>query len=352
MSLYHDPLLAYPRPSLISDLLTVPATKEQHQAENQATTVLAWLVDRSPTIAHAVLRLFLGDHAPAHGTVAARTQLTLPKPDGGGALYPDLSICVEDRALQLLVEIKVGTNFHRYDEFGGRTQPEVYRLVWGEPRPAEARMRAVGTLTRDGSQARPDPDRLIARDVSWRELRDALAQQLRYRSIEPAIRLIAESLVDAVDGRIAPVPLSDAELHAFWRSHESLLDAVTKDVVSRLPTAGEAKAISGMAYFGQRVPLASANGEPLFLRIYISPAGTGPNLPGGPDAFIAAPERDANGTLEESVSPAVEAAGFLKTKDLDGYWLHRHVWALQRLDRAAVVGELVDSLKRTALLAA
>jgi hypothetical protein len=57
LSLYHDPSLSYLRPSLIGDLLSVPATKEQHQLENQTTTVLAWLVDQCPAIADAVLRL-------------------------------------------------------------------------------------------------------------------------------------------------------------------------------------------------------------------------------------------------------------------------------------------------------
>jgi hypothetical protein len=53
VTIFHNPGVAYGRPSLISDLLTVPANPGQHQLENQATTVLAWLVDRSPAFAGA-----------------------------------------------------------------------------------------------------------------------------------------------------------------------------------------------------------------------------------------------------------------------------------------------------------
>lgn len=98
MSLYHDPSLPYAHPSL-----GVPATASQHQLENQTTTVLAWLVDHSRVLARSVLGLFLGDYVPAEGSIGARTQLTLPKP-GGGAVYPDLSVCMGHHALQLLVE--------------------------------------------------------------------------------------------------------------------------------------------------------------------------------------------------------------------------------------------------------
>jgi hypothetical protein len=146
-SLYHDPSLRYQRPSLVRDLLGVPATASLHQLENQTTTVLAWLVDRSPVLARRVLNLFLGGHAPDTKLVGARTQLTLSKP-GGGALYPDLSICGSDYDVQLLVEVKVDSEFHRYPEFDNRIQPEVYRLLSKSPSPGDARVRAVGTLTR------------------------------------------------------------------------------------------------------------------------------------------------------------------------------------------------------------
>src|SRR4051794_39833808 len=100
MTLYHDPTQpGRHRPSLVPDLLEVPATATHHQLENQSTTVLAWLIDRSTAVARAVIELFLGEDSVPDGPIGAATWLSLPKP-GGGALYPDLSVCAADRALQ------------------------------------------------------------------------------------------------------------------------------------------------------------------------------------------------------------------------------------------------------------
>ncbi len=60
MTLYHDPSRPDKKSSLIGDLLKLPATPEQHQLENQATAVLAWLADNSFQIARVALALFLG----------------------------------------------------------------------------------------------------------------------------------------------------------------------------------------------------------------------------------------------------------------------------------------------------
>lgn len=348
MSLYHDPSLPYLRPSLIGDLLSIPATKQQHQLENQTTTVLAWLVDQCPAIANAVLRLFLGEHAPSDGAVGARTQLSLPKPNGG-VLYPDLSICVSDKALQLLVEVKVDSVMAVYPELGGRSQPDAYRLLWEKPSPGDARVRAVGTLTRDGAEATPDPDALMARDVSWRELRDAIASILEAGGIAAGARSVAESFVVAIDERIAPVPPTKEKQDAFFAAHQKLLNAVASNIAHEIPGIGTRKKIRGEAYFGWRMPLPDPNSAPLFLRLYLSPAGTRLNLPGAPDALIAAPERDPDGTLEKRASDAAQAAGFLKTKDLDKYWLHRRVWPVEGLDAEQAAAEIADALKRSVL---
>jgi hypothetical protein len=349
MSLYQDPSLPYLRPSLVGDLLGVPATTSQHQLENQATAVVAWLVDRSPALARVVLELFLRDHAPDEGPVGARTQLSLAKP-GGGALYPDLSICVGGHALQLLVEVKVDSEFHVYPEFGHRLQPAVYRLLWAPSAPSDARVRAVGTLTRLGSDAAPDPSRLMARDASWRELRDVIEAELRTHSVEPEVRLVAESLVAAIDERIAPIPPSKEEQAAFFAGHQSTLNRVASEIGHRLEAAGPARKIRGEQYFGWRIRLLDTAGQLLFVRLYLSPAGTRLNLPGAPDALIAALERDTNGTLEPSASVAAEASGFRRTKDFDGYWLHRCIWPVEGLVSDAVSRQIADAVRTTGLV--
>jgi hypothetical protein len=348
----HDPQTEGVRPSLIGDLLSVPATVKNHQLENQATTVLAWLIDRSPAIAGVVLQLFLGDHAPAHGAaVGARTQLSLPKPDGG-ALYPDLSACVADRAVQLLVEVKVDSAHAVYAQYGGELQPQVYRDLWGARQPGDAEVRAVGTLTRAGGAREPDPERLVARDVAWRQLRDGLGGVLAAEEVEPGCRLIAESFVLAIDERIAPAPSTGDEQHHFFAQHEPLLDLVRDEIARLVHGTGAPKRIRGDAYFGWRIPLPGAVEAPLYLRLYLSPRSTRLNLPGYPDALIAAPERDADGTLQPGESAAVQAAGFPRTKDLDRYWLHRHPWPLVGLDARAAASEIVTMLAQTELLQA
>jgi hypothetical protein len=91
MGLYQDPIKARPRPSLIRDLLTIPAKVDNHQIENQATCVLAWLVDQSPVLARDLVEVFVGNAIDVVEPIGARTWLSVPKPDGG-AVFPDLSI--------------------------------------------------------------------------------------------------------------------------------------------------------------------------------------------------------------------------------------------------------------------
>lgn len=351
MTLYHDPDLTYGRPTLIGDLLGVPATTKNHQLENQATSVLAWLIDRSPTIARAVLRLFLGEHPPdTEAAIAARTQLSLPKPDGG-ALRPDLSICVAGRALQLLIEVKVDSTYATYDEFGGLPQDTVYRDLWRPLVTGEAAVRAVGTLTRTGCPKRTaDPNLLIARDVTWRELRDTLDHLRTHDLIDPACELVAESFIAAIEDRIAPEPPADDLQQPFFRTHQPVLDKVKDAITERVSGTGAPKQIRGTWYFGWRIPLPSANDAPLFLRLYLAAQNTRLNLPRAPDSLIAAPERDADGTIDKPDRGAVEAAGFPVTKSITGDTLHRHLWPLASLDPQTVANQIVAMLRKTGLL--
>jgi hypothetical protein len=280
MTLYHAPGVEAQRPSLVGDLFAVAAKDTNHQLENQATTVLAWLVDRSPAIAIAVVRMFLGELAPSGGVIGARTQLAMPKPQGG-ALYPDLSICMANHALQLLVEVKVGATFHVHQDFGGELQPEVYRHVWHELGSEGTTIRAVGTLTRSGggNAQQAEPAELIARDVTWRELRDELQMLLQAGKVEPECRLVAESFVRAIDERLAPIPASDAELQEVFAAYGAALDALKDQICQHIQGASAAKAITAKALIRWRIPIPSSNEMPLFLRIYLAPANSRLNVP-------------------------------------------------------------------------
>ncbi len=351
MTLYHDPLIGDSRPTLVGDLLGIPARDKNHQLENQATTVLAWLVDRSPTIGRSVLRLFLGDHAAVDAGLAigAQTQVSLVKPDGG-ALYPDLSICVAERKLQLLVEVKVDSVHALYEEYGGQLQPQVYRDLWADAGPGDAAIRALGTLTRNASDTEPDPEHKIARDVSWRCLGEELGTLLTNGHVEEECRLVAESFVAAINERISPAPPSADKQHEFFELHAPLLDGVKDEIARLIRGTGGAKAIRGNAYFGWRIPLPSATDAPLFLRMYLSPRDTRLNLPGKPDSLIVAPERGPNGELESNEREQVKAAGFPRTKDIARFPLHRRLWSLDGLDATATAAEIVALLAKTGLL--
>ena len=184
------------------------------------------------------------------------------RPFRSGGLAPSAgcscSICDEGRSRHLRT---------RYPEFDGRLQPDVYRLLWA-PSPLDARIRGVGTLTREDRTSNRTP-----------------------------ARLVAESLIDAIDSRISPTTLSNADEASFFAQHEGTLNAVVLEVDRLLSATGPARKIRGKAYFGWRLPLPSRAGQPLLARRYLSPAGTRLNLPGAPDALIAAPERDATGRL-------------------------------------------------------
>lgn len=350
MSLYFDPVDNPRRPALVADLLGIPATTTQHQFENQTTAVLAWLVDRSPTVARSVLRLFLGDAGLPQAEVGAQTQVSLPKPEGG-YLYPDLSICASDHALQLLVEVKVDADLNIYPEFDHDEQPNVYRRLWQLSDVGEAELRAVGTLTRTGTDAPPDPDALVARDVSWRELREGLAGLLAAGTGEPEVRLVLGSFVDAIDSRISPLPRSEGEDAEFLNANSRLLDRVTDTVEQALgDVVTGRRSASGHAYISTRIATRDAAGIPLFLRLYLAAAGSRLNLHGAPDALIVGIERDPNGVLEPEAAVAVTAAGFENSKDLDNYRLHRRVYPLDEIiDPAETAADIVERLGATGL---
>jgi hypothetical protein len=92
-------------------------------------------------------------------------------------------------------------------------------------------------------------------------------------------------------------------------------------------------------------------GEPLFMRLYLSSAGSRLNLAGAPDVLIAAPERDANGTLHPDESVDVQGAGFHRTRDLGGYWLHRRLWPLEAIEPDDVARDIADRMGQTGLIA-
>lgn len=343
MSLYHshdDPR----RPELIGDLFNLAPTPKRNPQEDQATIVLGWLADNSPMIGRAILELFLPGQVPASGEISARTQLSLPK-SIGGYIRPDLSICVADHALQLLIEVKIDAPIHTHADYDDAPQPDAYRQAWKQLGQTDLTLQAVGTLTVNAAEHQnPDPENMIARDVTWRELAQRLHVLLDAGEVEAECELVAKSLVRAINTRISPRPLSHAEVEAFLQRWRPLLETVRDALLRRIPGAGPTKAIRGHDYAGSRITLPSATAAPLYVSLSLAPAGSSANLVGGPGALIAWPERDMNGNLAPGEALLMADAGFAKAWTHGGWSYHARAWPLVGSEAVSDPGPISDEI--------
>jgi hypothetical protein len=325
MTIYLDPAGPYPHPTLFPALMSVPAKEGQHQHENQATEILAWLIDRSDVVARAVGGLFLGDLPALRGAerIAARTQISLPRPSGG-TVFPDLSIEGASASFQLLVEVKIGAQLSESPDADGGVvkQDDVYRQAWAAlDADGQAAVRAVGTLTRHGGPATPQPEALCARDVSWSALRAGLAACVPDADAE--VRAVLASFVDAIDVHIAVEPLDHIEVASWLRHHESLVALTATRLADRLAGIADAETKFSTDYASRYVRFVDTTAQELRVRVYVTPAGGRLNLPGHPDALAVYLGRDTDATLEKPMLPRLQAAGFVMQKDIWGFKLCR-----------------------------
>jgi hypothetical protein len=166
--------------------------------EDQLTTVLAWLCALSSNVALELARLLLEGDTPAlealealealgSGPLRVRTQVRLPALPTTGPLYADLSLAVPKRALQLLVEIKLGARFGSYETDDGATaeQPMAYIAAWGKcDKNFEAQVRRVGTITVNGKAQDPGAD-WRACDITWHQVLDLVKTLSDHDKIGP-----------------------------------------------------------------------------------------------------------------------------------------------------------------------
>lgn len=279
MTLYQDPKMpGRLRPSLVADLLGQPAWDQHHQLENQATIVLAWMIDRSPPIGSRLLDLWLDDVDLAEGAViGARSQIEFPS-----KLRPDISIEVSDRAIQLLIEAKVGAQFA---EHTGVVQDDSYRVEWAGMGEGEAEVQAVGTLTRDalGLPDEVDVRSLRARDVTWRELRMTLEELVENGSLEAPIADVVGSFCEAIDLHIDVVSVDEGALPEFHARAGPVVEAVAARLGESLGTAPSIA--HGAHYAGAKLSYQALDGQPVVLRVVagvpggsMTPIGSEPTL--------------------------------------------------------------------------
>lgn len=332
MPLYRDPKQSGSLDrGLIHGLMRAPTTTRIRPEENQFSEALTWALRRVPGLAHQFALLFVaGDTAAEQAIEAAReigidTRISA-KGASGEMLYPDLSLCGVDRAFQLLVEVKVGSDFHTYPlpDGGTASQPVIYALALAaDPSGAGAAVRRVGTLSRDPEEAPTDTHPLRARDVGWAEVRDLLSAAPRVDGIHQVV----DELVTAIGTRVLPAPPPAAHVGRLleWAQGPLLPDVmrfVAAAVAGR--TTGATTTGARYAYRGGYVHCLAPDGTALRLWVYISPEGVGYSVPGEPDAVYLEvdPEGEvrANATLQ-----GLFAAGFRRERDLAGYDAWR-VW--------------------------
>jgi hypothetical protein len=345
MTIYQDPALpGRVRPGLVSELLGQPAWEQHHQLENQASIVLAWLIDRSPAIGRRILDLWLEDHEiPADAVIGARDQVVLPS-----KLRPDISIDVSGRLLQLLIEVKVGAEFAEHD---GRLQDEAYRVEWKEMDEGEAEVRAVGTLTRDALD-RPDTvdlPALRARDVEWSELKTALQDVIESGALDASIADITASLCEAIDLHIDIASIDVEGLPAFLARAQPLVEQLSASAGQLL---GAAPSIAhGAHYAGAKLSYLGIDGGPVVVRIVAGAKGGAMTPLGAGETLLIGVGRDHSILLKGDDREKALGAGLGLVKTLH-YTFTALRFAFDEAERnpSAVTAQLVSTLTAADLL--
>lgn len=342
---YIDPLAKHGRLSLIGELTKLPSRPKHSPAEDQLTAAVAWLADRSTVFANEFCKLVLGADDEALDALAIATDLSadvqvrLPSV-GAGFLWADLSIAAPAHAFQLLVEVKLTSDFHQYEiaDVGTLSQPEAYLHAWRSCAPeSEAAVRRLGTLTLDG-KAPPSTDPWRARNVTWAQVHELL---MRISSeLADEVRLVAEDLRDHLAGRVLPPEISADFLEQGAR--------LTRGVCERLrPRVREGK-ISGnfkpnarFHYVGGYLQFLSPEGTREKLWFVVTPAGGDYNVPGAPASIQMA------SVYEEPLSAPAKArlveAGFTESKDKIGYRLVRAALPLEDLGEESMSTKIADA---------
>ncbi len=348
MTIYRDPSASgYPHPRLFVDLLARPSKIDLLPLELQVTTVLAWLLDQSRPFALALLDAFVGPECDVgERVVGARTQISLPPLPPGGWLYPDLSIDVAERAMQLLVEVKIDASFHTHVlDTGAYLQPDTYVLAWeyaaGLDGTDEAEIRRVGTLSRTPAAA-PKPDAKLhdadtrrARDISWHAVRDHIADGVNTGAFGE-LRGVASEFSDVVKERIlsssSGTAITDPTLVWGW----GLLADVLPAVVGRIPGASLGPSVAPqLDYVGRYLQLDFGFESPVHLWIYVS-AALGRYNGGRAEASLWLSERP-DARFPRDVRRQLATAGFSEVTDLAGSALRRS-FSVDRIMASAAGG--------------
>jgi hypothetical protein len=342
---YIDPSSKHHRLSLIGEMTKLPSRPAQVPAEDQMTAALAWLADHSEELARALCELFLEpDDQEARealgrsASLGADVQVRLPSV-GAGFLWVDLSLTGADREFQLLVEVKLGSDFHQYAIPALQTtlaQPDAYLHAWRSCDDAhEAKVRRLATLTLDGNAPRAE-DPWRARDVTWADIHKLLDDVMG--ELASDVELVARDLRDHLASRVLPPVLTPGFLERGGKLTRGVCERL-RSRVSDGKVSGKFTANERFHYAGGYLQFTSPEQTPEKLWFVVTPAGGDYNVPGAPASIQMA------SVYEEPLTPAAKArlisAGFTETKDKIGYRLVR---AALPLDEIEVEATLTDQI--------
>jgi hypothetical protein len=305
--------------------------------EDQLTEFLAWLLSRSSELTRAVVEQFFrgDDHALAELHKSDRfgieTQVRLPPIGPGNHLRPDLSITGPDRRFQLLVEIKAEADFHHVEAEDGSQidQASAYVCAWelleGQH---EARLRRVGTLTRDGTA--PEHGRPRAADVSWTEIARTIEQSERRGHLDAlSLKAVATDLCEAIDLLFGTL----VEPAGFLVGAGELVAAVAAAMARACGgTASPVTVKHNSLYAGSYITFPDAEGSQSRIWVYCTPTGGWYNPVGHPPALWIS---ETDTPWSELVEAGFRSLDFGRIRDRRGYKLLR---LARPLDATAVVG--------------
>ena len=341
---YTDPVQRTRLLSLIGELTKLPARPTHVPAEDQLSAVLGFLADHAEPFARALCERFLADDdQEARAALAeskqlgAGLQLRLPS-IGAGFLWPDVSVCGEKRGFQLLIEVKLGSDFHQYANPAGGVffQPDAYLHAWRScPADQEATVRRLGTLTLDG-KAPSIGDQWRARDLSWADIHALLVDVAD--KLAPEVRLIAQELRDHLAERVLPPAIEPGFLEWGAKLTRAVCEQLRAKVIDGR-VSGSFAANAAFHYAGGYLQLMAPGQSREKLWFVISPAGGDYNVPGEPASLqIASYNEDP---LSAETRLALLEAGFVESKEKAGYVRVRAALPLSDLDGAGGLDEQV-----------
>jgi hypothetical protein len=339
------------RMSLLDELARRPSTLSAVPQEEQLTTVLGWLCDRSDVIATTLVEAFFkGDRKGmralrSSARIAAQVQPNLPPlPDGG--CRADISLAGEDRSFQLLIEAKLGAPFERR-RVGRRTisQPDAYIRAWEHCDPqTEADIRRVGTLRLDGDPPSSIGHEWRTRDLKWSDLHRLIGRLLGDGRVPPEASGVAHDLHRYLEQRVLHPKVSDATL----RRGAEIVRAVCARLVDELPgrvgTTGfrvNRNTQYAGAYLNDVRTRHASRGR---FWIAFTPAATSYNIPGWPTVL----QLQLTEPWIDPIEALMLAAGFEDSHDRAGY----HVLSAKLLEEPSTqrpFDELVGSAIANAL---